>query len=136
MAIKFCPKCSSILHYQKIPNKNSGILGDRNLGPQKFLHSKEKDKIFLKCKTCGFAEEMKEGENLLAGQKIKQKKEIGKDPIKDEDIFATHEFLCKKCGNTKAQIIDRGVAYSDEDHLLLLKCSKCGFSQRTTKKAS
>jgi DNA-directed RNA polymerase subunit M/transcription elongation factor TFIIS len=113
MVIKFCSKCNSIL-----------------------THHKEGDKIILKCLACGSSEEMKDGENLMAGQKIKQKKEIGKGSISDEDIFATHEFVCNKCGNTKAMIIDRGIGYSDEDNLILLKCSKCGFSQRNTKKAS
>lgn len=113
MVIKFCPKCNSILK-----------------------HHNENGKIVLKCNKCNYSEEMKEGENLTIKQQMKAKKEIGKGSIEDKDIFATHEFVCKKCGNTKAQIIDRGIGYSDEDNLLLLKCSKCGFSQRTTKKAS
>jgi DNA-directed RNA polymerase subunit M/transcription elongation factor TFIIS len=123
MALKFCPKCNKILSHKKELIEKNKILNQ---------------KIILECKNpeCRYEEKAIEGENLTTSQKIPEQKEKGRGHIEDEDIFATHEFLCKKCGNNKAQIIDRGIGYSDEDNLILLKCSKCGFSQRNTKKAS
>lgn len=114
MAREFCPECKNILKAFR-----------------------ENGKTILKCDNCGFFEEIEnEKEDLVARQKIKQKEEVGRGIVKAKDIFATYDFVCKKCGNTKAQIIDRGIGYSDEDNLILLRCSKCGFSQRNTKKAS
>ena len=51
-------------------------------------------------------------------------------------IIATYDHKCKKCGFSKAQIIDMGIFYSDEDQLILLKCGKCGYSERIGRKVS
>ena len=112
MVKEFCPECKNILTTYQENGKN-----------------------ILKCDNCGFFEEIDKREDLITSQKIKQKAEVGRGVVKDKDIFATYDFVCKKCGNKKAQIEDRRIGYSDEDNLILLKCSKCGFCQRNTKKA-
>lgn len=37
---------------------------------------------------------------------------------------------CSKCGFGEADVIDLGIAYSDEAAVYLFKCKKCGWSER------
>jgi len=67
---------------------------------------------------------------------MEKQKERGKEVGEDKNIFANYHNVCKKCGYDKAQILDLGVFYSDEDNLILLKCGKCGFSERVGRKVS
>jgi transcription factor S len=113
MKLKFCPKCKTLL----IPKKIS-------------------DKFFLKCGNCDFIRELKKKEFLVTHEKIKSKEFVGKGIKKNENIFATYKHKCKKCGYDKAQILDLGIFYSDEDNLIMLKCGKCGFSERIGRKTS
>ena len=110
MALKFCSKCKALLS----PQKKSG-------------------KIFLKCNNCGFFEES-HGDFLIAREKIEQPKKIGKGFVDDGNSFATYNNKCKKCGYGKAQVLDMGIFYSDEDNLIFLKCGRCGFSERIGRK--
>ncbi|MBI2045655.1 hypothetical protein HYT23_06355 [Candidatus Pacearchaeota archaeon] len=72
---------------------------------------------------------------LIRTDKIR-KNQVGEGVVKDENEFADYPNKCKKCGYDKAQIIDMGVSYSDEDNLILLKCGKCGCSDRIGNKVS
>lgn len=54
----------------------------------------------------------------------------------EQNEFATYEHKCSKCGYGKAEIIDLGAQYSDENNLILLKCGKCGWSERVSGKVS
>ncbi|MEN7982478.1 MAG: hypothetical protein ABFQ65_03440 [Nanoarchaeota archaeon] len=107
MVIKFCPKCSGML----MLNRDKSV-----------------------CNSCGFVVYLKL--DLSSNEKIPEKDEIGEGAIKEENIFATYEHKCSKCGFDKAQVIDCGVFYSDEDNLIFLKCGKCGFSERVGDKTS
>ena len=105
MTMKFCPKCKGIL----IPNK----IGER---------------FAVKCKNCNFFAEGK-AKPLIEEEEIKHKPKRGEGVLK-KNIFATYNHKCKKCGYGKTQIIDSGVYVSDEDNLIMLKCGKCGYSER------
>jgi len=111
MSINFCPKCGSML----IPKK-------------------EKEKFISQCPKCGFSKKSNKG--LIVENKIEQQKPKGKGIAKDKNTFADYEHICKKCGYNKAQIIDMGIFYSDEDNLILLKCGKCGYAERIGRKTS
>jgi len=81
---------------------------------------------------------------------VKKKALVEKEKFKHEDKeffekgkisevgneFADYNHKCQKCGYGKAQIIDMGLSYSDEDNLILLKCGKCGWSERVGNKVS
>jgi len=101
MVIRFCPKCKGIL-----------IL--------------ERDKAV--CHNCGYTFPFKL--HLSTNEKIPETEEVGEGSVKDENIYADYKHKCPKCGYDKAQIIDCGIFYSDEDNLIFLKCGKCGFSER------
>lgn len=108
---QFCPNCKDILIPRKVKNK-----------------------FIIECKKCGFSKNIKEP--LIRTEKIKSKKEIGAGVVKDTNLFATYPFKCKKCGYDKAEIIDQGVKYSDEESEVLFKCGKCGWAERMNKKSS
>jgi DNA-directed RNA polymerase subunit M/transcription elongation factor TFIIS len=91
----------------------------------------KKDKAI--CNSCGFVVYSKL--NLSSMEKLPEKEEIGEGSVKGENIFATYEHKCEKCGYDKAQIIDCGVFYSDEDSIIFLKCGKCGFSEKIGKES-
>ena len=105
MALKFCQKCKTLMSPKKKDNE-----------------------FFMKCDNCGCIDTL--SHSLSVNEKIKRKKKIGKGIAEGENEFATYDNKCKKCGYGKAQIIDAGIYYSDEDNLILLKCGKCGFSER------
>ena len=113
MKVKFCTKCGSVL----IP-ENSG-----------------KGKLVSKCHYCGFSKGRKV-KPLIEMEKLPPKKILGKKIANSENEFATYKHRCQKCGYGKAQIIDMGQSYSDEDNLILLKCGKCGWSERVGEKVS
>ena len=105
MAMKFCPDCGGLL---------------------KIRVSKGVD--FVVCERCGY---FKEGTIILnTEEKFEEKKEVGKGAVSGDNIFATYKNKCKKCRYENAQIIDMGIFISDEDNLILLKCGRCGYSER------
>lgn len=112
MVMIFCPKCKGIL----IPKS----IGERSI---------------IKCKNCDYFVE-KKVEHLIEDEKIVHSEPRAKGVVSDENTFATYNHKCKKCGYGKAQVIDVGILYSDEDNLILLQCGKCGYSERTSKNVS
>jgi transcription factor S len=110
MAMKFCPKCGNIL----IPRR-------------------EGNKFFGECEKCKFSKELK---ILKTKENLEPKIKTGRGIKKEENPLATYHSKCPKCGYDKAQIIDMGIFYSDEDNLILLKCGKCGHSERIGRKTS
>jgi len=109
--MEFCSKCGSLLYAFK-----------------------KKDKIFAECKGCGFIKELDKG--ITSSEKITKKENKGKGSVNDKNELATYTHTCKKCGHNKAQIIEVGVFYSDEDNLTLLRCEKCGYSERIGRKVA
>ncbi|MDP3966011.1 MAG: hypothetical protein Q8Q04_00590 [archaeon] len=110
MGISFCKGCKNIL-----PPTNS-------------------DQDFIECRNCGLKHKNKR--NLISSEKIKRHPKKGEGAKSEENIYASYKHLCRKCGYEKAQIIDMGIKYSDEDNLIFLKCGKCGFSERIGRKVS
>lgn len=106
MTMKFCPKCK-------------GLLVPKSIG----------ERFIVKCKNCDFFAEGK-AKPLIEEEDIKHKPKRGEGVLKNKNPFATYKHKCKKCGYGKAQIIDMGVFYSDEDNLIMLKCGKCEYSER------
>ncbi len=72
---------------------------------------------------------------IIEREKIKHK-DRGKGVVKDKDVFADYNHKCKKCGYGKAEVMDLGAQYSDENELIMLKCGKCGYTERIEKKTS
>ena len=111
MTLKFCQECKSLMGLHEVDGKD-----------------------FLKCLACDFVETV-DGFSLNFNEVIKDKN-TGKGIKNDKNDFATYLNTCKKCGHDKAQILDMGVFYSDEDNLILLKCGSCGFSEKIGRKTS
>lgn len=116
MGLKFCEKCGGMFRVQKI----------------------DENKSYTFCDKCQNFEVVKSNHNLgtSSNEKIEKKQEKGQGIKEDINEFANYTNICKKCGYDKAQIIDLGVFYSDEDNLILLQCGKCGFSERIGRKTS
>lgn len=94
--------------------------------------------FWVKCYHCHFSKKLKPDSKLIEKEMILHKHDIGRtfkvSKIKNE--FATYKHKCQKCDYNKAQVIDMGISYSDEDNLIFLKCGKCGWSERVGKKTS
>jgi len=116
MGLNFCKKCGGMLRVQNI----------------------DENKNYLFCDKCSFFEIIKSNETLgmFSKEEIKKQEEKGVGIRKDKNEFATYKNICKKCGYDKSEIVDVGVLYSDEDNLILLKCGKCGFSERIGRKVN
>ena len=106
--MKFCSKCKGLM--KPIENEKSKL-------------------ICISCKN------IEDGE-ITSVTKIKKKPEKGEGFVEDKDIFADHDFICKKCGHNKAQIIIKGPQISDEDDPIYLRCGKCGKAQQLARKIS
>ena len=79
-------------------------------------------------------EEKDFGINLKVTEKIKKEVKGDLAAVEEENIFATYDHVCKKCGYDKAQIVDLGIWYSDEDNVLRIMCGKCGFTENLNSK--
>ena len=73
---------------------------------------------------------------LIEDEKIIHKPSRGKGIVNEKNVFASYNHKCSKCGYDKAEMIDLGAQYSDENELVIVKCGKCGFTERIEKKAS
>jgi len=113
MPLKFCKKCEVPLVPTVINNE-----------------------LFLECNRCGKMEKSKDWNKISSNEKIPPKTIRKGGVVSDKINFAGYSNKCPKCGYNKAEIIDMGVFYSDEDNLILLKCGKCGFSERVGRKVS
>jgi DNA-directed RNA polymerase subunit M/transcription elongation factor TFIIS len=116
MSLKFCDKCGGIIRSKKI-NENKSYSFCDNCQEFKLIKAEEINSI-------------------LFSEKVEKEKDKGKGVKESGNEFANYSNVCKKCGYNKAQIMDMGVFYSDEDNLILLRCGKCGFSERIGRKTS
>ena len=112
MVMEFCPKCKSIL----IPKMENG-------------------KLVIHCSYCGYSRGAKVGEALVETEKMPRREEVGEGVVDSINEFATYDNKCEKCGFGKAQIVDMGQWYSDEDNIIILRCGKCGWSQHMERKS-
>ena len=72
---------------------------------------------------------------IIEREKIEHK-DTGEGIAKEKDVFASYDHKCKKCGYKKAEVIDLVSQYSDEDELIMIKCGKCGYTERIEKKTT
>ena len=47
-----------------------------------------------------------------------------------ENILAVYDHKCPKCSHGKAELVEMGPSYSDEDSTFRMKCGKCGWVER------
>jgi|GEM_PF-573781 len=116
MVLKFCKKCGGILK----------------------VHQIDKGKYYLVCDNCPDFELVvtKSNPEITSKEKIEKEEIKGEGVSSDKNILATYKHKCSKCGYDKAQILDLGIFYSDEDNLIMLKCGKCGFCERIGRRTS
>ena len=59
-------------------------------------------------------------------------KEVKRIEVSDGiNLLAVHDNICKKCGYNKAELLEIGPSYSDEDATYRMKCGKCGFVEQS-----
>ncbi len=87
----------------------------------------------LECSSCGFSHAF-QTHSFIETEKVPKTARRETGVVTAKNTYATFHHPCSKCGFPKAEIIDEGVWYSDEDNVLLLKCGKCGFVERMTSK--
>lgn len=104
--MKFCSKCSGLM----------GGIGDGK----------------IECIAC---HNIEEGE-ISTTHSMKKKGKKGEGVADSNNMFADYDFICKKCGYDKAQAIIKDPMISDEDHLIIMKCGKCGFSEQLARKVT
>lgn len=97
---------------------------------QKFLvDGKEtffpKGSTILKC-DCGHEKPMKRT-TMTEIPKPQKKIEVVEEGI---NPLAVYDHKCSKCGFEKAQMISKGIWYSDEDEVIEFVCGKCGFHEK------
>ena len=111
MDLKFCPECKGILVPKRI-EKN----------------------WFVRCEKCGFLCKVK-NKPLIDEEEIEHE-ERGKGIAKEQNSFANYKHKCKKCRYEKGELINLGAQYSDENELVMIRCGKCGFTERIEKNSS
>ena len=47
-----------------------------------------------------------------------------------KNILAVHDHICKRCGYGKAEMLEIGASYGDEDNVVKMKCGKCGIVEQ------
>lgn len=88
--------------------------------------SKE-DKSVLEC-SCGAR--MAIGRSVITEKMAVHKElEVIHDTI---NPLAVYPHKCSKCGFDKAQLISKGVWYTDEDEVVEYVCGKCGLHEKIT----
>ncbi|MBI4450587.1 hypothetical protein HY642_01305 [Candidatus Woesearchaeota archaeon] len=97
----FCPQCKSILK----PAKEDG-------------------KLLLRC-DCGYVDSAPREKNFK--ERIQTQAEI--QVAESSNSSAVYDHTCSKCKYAKAQLIEKGVWYSDEDAVVLYVCGSCGNTE-------
>lgn len=98
----FCPDCGSILVTRDFFGKTA-----------------------LTCK-CGY---MDTKPSLSTKETIKKKESVG-EGAEEVHPLATYDHVCSKCGFDKAQLISKGIWYTDEDEVQEYVCGRCGNHDR------
>ena len=103
MTMEFCKKCGAIMR----PAKD--------------------DKTIIEC-SCG---NRKTITHAVMKEKMAAHKEL--DVIHDTiNPLAVYPHKCKKCGFDKAQLISKGVWYTDEDEVIEYVCGRCGLHEKAS----
>jgi len=96
----------------------------------KLLKLEEKDgKLYALC-SCGSNQIVEE--QIVTSERQERKPRIGRGIAQQENSLDGFPHICSKCGYDKADITDLGAPYGDESNIYLLKCKKCGHTERQT----
>jgi len=104
--IMFCSKCKCLMKPKKTDSK-----------------------VVMFCDSCNISSDSVSGVSSEKFDFVKKEVEIADDT----NVFATENHVCKKCGHNKAQLIEKGAFYSDEETAILFRCGKCGHTELVTK---
>ena len=52
----------------------------------------------------------------------------------DKNLLAVHKHVCRRCGHDKAQLIEIGAMYGDEEDIVRYKCGRCGHVEQLAAK--
>jgi len=113
MTLRFCEECEGLLFVKE-----------------------DKGVSYFECSSCGHIQIFGGNDYVCSKETMTPRKIKGDGANEDKNDFADYHHVCRKCGYEFAQILDLGVFISDEDNLILLRCGKCGFSERIGRKTS
>ena len=106
--VMFCPKCKSIMKPVK-----------------------EGNRVVLRCGNCNLNFDTDKTHSIqdMTLQIPKHEQRSMEAVDESHNVLAVHSHKCSKCGYAKAEIIEKGIWYSDEDHVVLYRCGKCGHTE-------
>jgi len=108
MAIKFCPKCGSMMKPQKDDNGSK-----------------------LVCRKCEYVEKIKDKKDVVVKEVVQKKSEIPVfDDEKNKENLSTIKVKCHKCGNDEAMWWLQQTRSGDEPSTRFFKCISCGHTWR------
>lgn len=113
MVIHFCEKCSGML-VPRISNEETLLL----------------------CNRCGWFKIIEGASNILKVQSTFSHETKGQGVVDKSLLNKGYKHKCKFCDNEDVEILDAGARYSDEDNLILLRCLRCGASERLGRKCT
>ncbi|MFQ5474311.1 MAG: hypothetical protein ACE5DM_00590 [Candidatus Nanoarchaeia archaeon] len=81
---------------------------------------------YISCDVCHYAKSLDKKEIT---DKVRHDRPV--EVVTDEiHPLAVYPHKCKKCGFEKAQMISKGIWYSDEDECIEYVCGKCGRHEK------
>lgn len=96
----------------------------------KLVAFEEKNGVLYEICECGkkcFVEK-----KVLVSEKQPNKIKLGAGVVEEDKSLNGFPHVCSKCGYGQADITDLGAPYGDESNIYILKCKKCGHSERQT----
>ncbi len=90
---------------------------------------KRDGRVFYFCAPCG-VEIRSDSLQKLTEKRQEPKEKKGEGVADERNVLAVHKHTCSKCGYDKAEIIELGVWYTDEDHNVLYRCGRCGHTEK------
>ena len=86
----------------------------------------EKDNRYVLLCSCGYRKAINRT-TMTETMKKEKELEVVHDPI---NPLAVYPHVCSKCGFDKAQLISKGVWYTDEDEVVEYVCGRCGLHEK------
>ncbi|PIN75560.1 hypothetical protein COV17_03825 [Candidatus Woesearchaeota archaeon CG10_big_fil_rev_8_21_14_0_10_36_11] len=71
-------------------------------------------------------EVVQKAETTTEKNTVKEKITVGNDI----NYLAVNDHICTRCGHDKAEMVEIGSFYSDEDSVVKMKCGKCRHIER------
>jgi len=105
---------------------NQRICGECN----KLIALEEKDGQLWELCNCGRNKFIEK--KIIISEKSKKNEKKGEGIAEEDKNSEGFPHICSKCGYDQADITDLGAPYGDESNIYILKCKKCGHSERQT----